>query len=431
MATALAPELHARAFARFYSPLALTSVLLTGTNLLMAAALARSDEPAAALAGYSVAFAFTGLLYSALLVVQQSTAAKVVEGAPFKDVHRFALVMGALLSTLEAIVAFTPVGHFVFSEVIAMDPDAHREAVRAVRFLWVVPFLTAFRASHQGVLVAMHRTRSIAWATALRTLVLVLVAFGVVLLTGAGAWAGGLAFSAGLVAESVVVGASSRRHWPTSPKDAPEDEGVLRFSAPLMTSAVLWWAMPLIINAALARTPEGTEALAAFAALEAIAWLVTAPVGQLQHASIALVSDRSRHRRIRSWARSLAFAMAALLLLFSLPPVRSIVLRDLLGLEPQLASAVGRALPLTAAYPLLYAMRGYYFGLFVRAGCPGVVARAAVGRTLALIALAVAGVPLLGHTGVLLGAGLTVVAIGVEGGYLEWRAIRDHRRLFC
>ncbi|MDE2794430.1 MAG: hypothetical protein OXL34_06385, partial [Gemmatimonadota bacterium] len=56
-------------FSRFYTPLAATSLLLTATNPILAAALARSVDPVTALAGYSVAFAVCGVLYAPLFVM--------------------------------------------------------------------------------------------------------------------------------------------------------------------------------------------------------------------------------------------------------------------------------------------------------------------------------------------------------------------------
>ena len=64
------------AFARFYAPLIATSYLLTATNPVVAAALARTQDPAPALAGYGVAFALIGVLYAPLLVFQQVAAAR-------------------------------------------------------------------------------------------------------------------------------------------------------------------------------------------------------------------------------------------------------------------------------------------------------------------------------------------------------------------
>ena len=70
----------ARGFARFYTPLAATSLLLPATNPILAAALARSADPVTALAGYSVAFAVCGVLCAPPFVMQQVAAARLLAG---------------------------------------------------------------------------------------------------------------------------------------------------------------------------------------------------------------------------------------------------------------------------------------------------------------------------------------------------------------
>ena len=92
-------------FAKFYAPLIATSFLLTATNPLVAAALARTSDPAASLAGYGVAFALIGVLYAPLLVVQQVTAARLLEGGDIRPVKRFAYGMGVIMSGVAAAVA--------------------------------------------------------------------------------------------------------------------------------------------------------------------------------------------------------------------------------------------------------------------------------------------------------------------------------------
>ena len=94
-------------FARFYTPLAATSLLLTATNPILAAALARSPDPVTALAGYSVAFAVCGVLYAPLLVVQQVAAARLLAAGSFSPVKRFAYLSGAVFSLIGALIAYT------------------------------------------------------------------------------------------------------------------------------------------------------------------------------------------------------------------------------------------------------------------------------------------------------------------------------------
>ena len=411
-------------FARFYAPLAATSLLLTATNPLLAAALARTPSPANALAGYSVAFALAGVLYSPLLVVQQVAANRLLCGRDLVPVRRFALALGTGFSVLGAAVAFTPLGEWVFRGLVGVDGAVFEEARGAMALLWPAPFLTGLRALHQGRLVAGHRTHPIAVATGARTAVLAVVAFALTLLP-AGAWLGAAAFTVGLVVETALVG------WAAAPRPGVvplvgRGEPIILFSTPLMLNVLLWWSTPLLLNAVLARTPRPELALAAFAVVEAVAWFITAPVGQLQHAAIALVDGRPCHRRVRTWSGALALGVAAVMAVLALPGVREVVLRTGFGLEPTLLEAAARALPLAVAYPLLYAHRQYYQGLFVRAHCPWPVGWGAVLRVLTIAAAAPFALRRWGGEGAALGVGLAVVGLIVEGAFLERLS---HRRV--
>ena len=411
-------------FARFYTPLAATSLLLTATNPILAAALARSVDPITALAGYQVAFAVCGVLYAPLLVVQQVAAARLLAGGSFSPVCRFAYLVGALLSLTGALIAYTTVGDLFFANVIGVGPVVLDEAVRAMQWLWPVPFLTAVRAAHQGRLVAGHRTVPIAGATGGRTGILAIVAFAL-LATGGGAWLGAAAFTTGMIVETLVVMIARTPGLQLEQEDCEVDnENVARFSAPLMLNVLLWWATPLIINAVLARTANPATALAAFAVVEAVAWFIAAPVGQLQHASIALVRCSETHRRVWTWGGVVAFAMLGLLLLISIPSLREPLLGYLFALEADLIAVAGPALPIAAAYPLLYGIRQYYQGLFVRSGRPVMVGAGAVLRVTTILVAAVL-VQDAGVGGAVLGVGLAVFGLAFEGLFLIRYSRRD------
>ena len=406
-------------FARFYTPLAATSLLLTATNPILAAALGRSVDPVIALAGYQVAFAVCGVLYAPLLVVQQVAAARLLAQGSFSPVRRFASLVGGILSLLGGLIAYTALGDLVLAGLVGVGPAVLDEAVRAMQFLWPVPFLTAVRASHQGRLVAGHRTLPIAAATGGRTGILAVVAFGF-LATGGGAWLGAAAFTAGLALETLIVVAARTPGLKLEQEQCEFDtENVARFSAPLMLNVLLWWSTPLIINAVLARTASPDTALAAFAVVEAVAWFIAAPVGQLQHASIALVSCSETHRRVQRWGGGVAFAMMGLLLVASIPAVREPTLAVLFALESELVAAAGAALPIAAAYPLLYGLRQYYQGLFVRSGRPVVVGWGAALRV-ASIVVAALFVRDAEFGGAVLGVGRAVFGLLIEGVFL-WR----------
>ena len=415
-----------KAFARFYLPLVATSYLLTATNPLLAAALARTSDPATALAGFGVAFALTGVLYAPLLVVQQVSAARLLAAGDIAPVRRFALTLGLIFSGVAALVAYTPIGYFVFETVVGVHDIILDEALAAMGAFWPVPALTGVRALHQGRLVAGHRTQPIARATGVRTVVLAGVAFALTT-TSAGAWLGAVAFTLGLAVEALIV-TFAPAPTPTVPERSElETEGedrLLSFSTPLMVNVVLWWSTPLIINSVLARTPEPDCSIAAFTVVEAVAWFLTAPVGQLQHASLALVDCDTAHRRIRVYAGGLAVGVTLFLAVISIPVIREAILWTGFRLDPSLLEPAGLAFPVAALYPALYGHRQYYQGLFVRAGCTGFVGRGAVLRIVVILAAAPLLLGPMGANGARLGVALAVIGLVAEDVFLELMARR-------
>lgn len=408
-------------FAKFYLPLVATSYLLTATNPLLAAALARTSDPATSLAGYGVAFALIGVVYAPMLVVQQVTAQRLLSVGDITRVRRFTWVVGLALSALAAVIAFTPVGVFVFRELVGVRDAILDEALSAMSGLWPVPILTGIRALHQGRLVAGHRTQPIAWATGVRTTVLAVVAFALTT-TPAGAWLGAIAFTAGLAAEALLV-TFAPAPTPEVPELGPDEtEGedrLLSFSTPLMLNVMLWWSTPLIINSVLARTPEPDCSIAAFTVVEAVAWFLTAPVGQLQHASLAMVDCREAHAKVRMFAGGLAVTVTLLLGILAIPDLREFILWTGFRLDPSLLEPAGLAFPVAALYPALYGHRQYYQGLYVRAGCTGLVGRSAILRIVVILAAAPLLLGPMGENGARLGVTLAVVGLVAEAIFLE------------
>jgi hypothetical protein len=368
-------------------------------------------------------------LYAPLLVVQQVSAARLLEASDLAPVRRFAVIMGLAMSALAAAVAFTSLGVFVLESGVGVHDSILDQAISAMTVLWPVPLLTGVRALHQGRLVAGHRTNPIAAATGVRTVVLAAVAFSLTQ-TPAGAWLGGAAFTVGLMFEAGIVALVPASKPVVAERPPTESEGedrLLSFSTPLMLNVMLWWSTPLIITSVLARTPEPDCSIAAFTVVEAVAWFLTAPVGQLQHASIALVDSREAHRRVNLYAGGLAVGVTGLLAILSIPAVREAVLWTGFRLDPSLLEPAGLAFPVAALYPMLYGHRQYYQGLFVRIGCTGFVGRGAVVRIVVVLAAAPLLLGPMGGNGARLGVTLAVVGLVAEGVFLEvmarWRAL--------
>lgn len=426
------PHHTPQGFARFYAPLAATSLLLTATHPLITAALARTPDPVSALVGFSVAFSVCGVLYSPLLVLQQVVASRLLKGGDFAPIQRFGLLAGVGFSLLAALVAFVdPIHMAVFRDLVGLRGSALAEAGFAFSWLWPIPVITAIRALHQGRLVAGHRTHPIAIATGVRTGVLAIVAIALASTSG-GARVGAAAFTAGVMAEALLVLLAPT---PALPRRYAVRGGngdtLVRFSAPLMLNMLLWWSTPLIINTVLARTPSPDLSIAAFAIVEAIAWFLASPVGQLQQASIALVDDEESFVTVRRYSGVLSLATFVMIGLLVLPGVRTALLNAVYDPSPSLLAAAVQALPFVVVYPLLYGHRQFFQGLFVRSGHPWTVGFGAILRIFTIVVLAAFTVGRFGHHGAAFGVVIAAIGLLVEGIFLDRRcgsrAIEDLR----
>ena len=408
----------AGALARFYGPLAGTSLLLTVTNPILTGALARVHNASAALSGFGVAFALTGVLYAPLLVVQPVAATRILQGLDPAHVRRLAMALGGALSAIAVLLAFSGVGLHLLRTGVGLRGQTLIEARSAMQVLWPVPILTALRSLHQGRLVAGRHTAPIALATALRTMALAGVA-AFLAMRSRGAWLAGAAFPLGLTVETTTVALA-----PAGAKAGLRSRGreratpLANLSGPLVLNVVLWWATPLLITSVLARTPDAGLAIATFVVVEATGWFLAAPVGQLQNASIAWVDSVEAYRRVGMFALAIALCTTAVLVVLTLPAFREQVLWSWFHLDPGLMGPSLRAFPLTVGYPLLYAYRQYHQGLFVRVGHTGPVGRGAALRILVILAGGVALLHPLGTGGARFGIGLAVAGLFAEDAYL-------------
>jgi hypothetical protein len=185
-----------------------------------------------------------------------------------------------------------------------------------------------------------------------------------------------------------------------------------------MLNVLLWWSTPLLINVALARTATPELNISAFGIVEAVVWFLASPVGQLQHASIALVNGVDSHKKVRGFAMVVALGTFVPMAILALPAVWPPILSALYRPESGLLLNAGAALPIAVLYPFLYGHRQYYQGLFIRAGQPGTVGMGAVLRIASIVVAAALFLSSQGDRGAVFGVSLVVLGLGIEGSYL-------------
>ncbi|MGK2856879.1 MAG: hypothetical protein ACSLFQ_06715 [Thermoanaerobaculia bacterium] len=220
----VAPEALVRfgEIARFYYPLALTSMLSMALGPIVTFGLGRGREPIESLAVWPVVAALLFLFRSGGLGYQEAGVALIGRDQQHcAEVTRIGLWLGLLFSAGIALVALTPLETLWFERVSGLTPELTAAAIWPARIMILLPALEYVMATQRARLILLHRTRLITVATAIEagglavTLLLAVGPLGMV-----GAVAGAIATMVGRIAANAYLYVRLRSCTPRSSASA-------------------------------------------------------------------------------------------------------------------------------------------------------------------------------------------------------------------
>ncbi len=204
--------LEFRAIARFYFPLALTSILSMALGPLVTFGLGRGRFPIESLAVWPVVNSMVFLFRSGGVAFTEVGIALGSDREQQREVGRTAVLLGSLASLALALVALTPLEIVWFEQLSGLSPDLARFAVWPVRILLLLPALEYILSFQRSRWILAHRTRTITFATAIEAGTLGLTLFVTVATLGMiGAVGGAVAMIVGRIAANVYLLACSRQ----------------------------------------------------------------------------------------------------------------------------------------------------------------------------------------------------------------------------
>jgi hypothetical protein len=161
----LTEELSWRSFARFYTPLAMTSLIGLLWQPLGSAALSRMPEPLTSLAVWPVASGLVNIFRSFGYAVNEVVVSLLDKKGSYRNILRFVLILASTVTGLQLLVLLTPAAMIWFSGLSALSPKLASLAMNSFWLALPMAGLTVFQSWFQGTIVTSRKTRAIPEAT--------------------------------------------------------------------------------------------------------------------------------------------------------------------------------------------------------------------------------------------------------------------------
>jgi hypothetical protein len=351
-------------------PLAVSWLLMAAEPPLLAAVVARLQDPHIHLAAYgSVAFPLIGILQAPVLTLLSLSTAMSKDWDSFQKGRKLMLTLGGGLTLLYMLIVFTPLYYVIVVDIIGAPAEVV-EPARLGMFVglpWT--FAVAYRRFHQGVMIRFDHSRVVTVGTVLRFFVDAIV---LVLAFIIGSIPGTVVATSmmviGVITEAVYVGLRVRPVLKYELKRAPslQDKILLRdmvaFFIPLGLTPLLQQLIRPIGSAALSRMPDPLETLAVWPVIAGFSFLIVTPGAAYNEVVIAMLDRDGARPTLKRFMFILMGVQFSIMILLAITPLAYFWFSRVSGLPENLALLASQAFLLLIPSSLISPLNSWFSG---------------------------------------------------------------------
>jgi len=340
---------------------------------MLSAVAARLPDPEINLA------AFGGVVYPLALVIEapiimllSASTALSKDWDSYQKLKRFMMLMGAVLTGVHVLLAFTPLYDLVVVRLIRPPAEIVEPARLGLMILFPWSWAIGYRRFKQGLLIRFGHSRSVGLGTFVRLGAdMIVLTAGYLIGTIPGAVVAAAALTLGVVSEAIYAGVRAQHVVENQLMEVPPVEEPLtlpsfvNFYTPLaLTSLIRLLAEPLS-SAALSRMPRALDSLAVWSIVTGFLFLLRSLGVAYNEVVIALLDEPRSSRNLRRFMIILAVAVTAVLLLVVATPLSMAWFERVSGLRTELARFSRRAMWVAVIMPAIEVLQSWYQGLLV------------------------------------------------------------------
>jgi hypothetical protein len=431
-----APTLQMGHVVRTWWPLAASWLLMAAEQPAMTAVMARLADPEINLAAWGgLVYPLSLIIEAPIIMLLSASTALSRDCEAYRRLRRFMMRMGAILTLIHILIAFTPLYYVVTVDILGAPAQVVEPARVGLMIMTPWTWSIAYRRFNQGVMIRFGHSRAVGAGTLIR-----LAADGLVLLVGylSGTWpgivVGSSAIAAGVVAEAIYAGIRVRPvlrdevSQETSAEPPMGFRDFLEFYVPLALTSLLFLVVQPIGSAALSRMPDALASLAVWPVVTGFIFIPRSLGVAYNEVVVALMDEPGAVPTLRRFALLLAVSASALILLTAATPLASIWFSRLSALPARLVPIAVRGLWLSFLLPGLNVLQSWYQGVILHSRRTRGITEALIVFLITTAAALWAGVEWGETTGLYVGLVAFVVGSLAQAGWL-WIRSRPAIRL--
>ncbi len=405
----------------FYVPLGLYSMIMMSSHSVINSGVSRAPDAEIGLAAFAVTMTIMNMFASPCFTSRQMVVALAHDKKSLKITRNVMVKIAAVSLLFLSILAFTPIGEFVFVNLFNTPENLMSEVKTAAVLTLSLPFVYSLRSYSQGIIIVEKKTKYLTYTVLIRISFMVFLAFALPKLGFiSGASIGIIIWTAGMGLEAIINYLFSRRVYKNLPDTPNYDSGeedftqlkAFNFIWPLLLMSFIWTLGLPVINSGLGFTKDPDRSIATFQVARSYAWIAIAFLEMnMRQVSLIFGTSEDRISYLKRFTLGVSIVLASIIAILALTPVGNWGLINIIGVTDELAQAVKPVLVVLIALPLVLAKSEYYMGLLMKLNNTKALS---IGK---IISIALAGVSVIALSILLPQLGAVVGAIGLVLGY--------------
>jgi hypothetical protein len=336
----------------------------------LSAVMARLAHPEVNLAAWGgIVFPLALIVESPIIMLLSASTALSKDCQAYQRLRRFMMHMGAVLTLLHVLVAFTPLYYVVVEGLLGAPAEIVEPARVGLMIMTPWTWAIAYRRFNQGVMIRFGHSRAVGLGTLIRLCTdASVLTVGYLLGTVRGVVVASSAVAAGVVAEAVYAGLRVRPVLRDQVSQAASPEGPLTFRAfldfyvPLAFTSLLYLLVQPIGSAALSRMPDPLASLAVWPVVTGLIFMLRSLGMAYNEVVVALLDEPHAVPALRRFALLLTVSVTALLLVTVATPLADVWFGHVSALPPRLVLLATNGLWLSFLLPGLNVLQSWYQG---------------------------------------------------------------------